>query len=228
MAAQRERGKSMGKRIMGTAPHLLRGHESRERVMDHAVEVAATEGLEALTIGRIAAAAGLSKAGLLGHFHSKEELQLATLEAGREVFDDAVMRPVRDAPAGIVRVARLLDRWIDYTAKCPGGCFFTSVAAEFDGRSGPVKRAIAKRMRAWLHELEALLRSARDLGHLDAKTNPPALTLRLHGYQLALNLRRQLLGDTRALALARAAMRSALAENATRIGRNLLDRDASG
>lgn len=36
---------------------------------------------------------GMSKSGLYGHFGSKEELQLATINAAQEVFDAVVINP---------------------------------------------------------------------------------------------------------------------------------------
>jgi AcrR family transcriptional regulator len=42
--------------------------------------------LEGLTIGRLAAELKLSKSGLFAHFGSKEELQLATVDAARAIY----------------------------------------------------------------------------------------------------------------------------------------------
>lgn len=204
--------------------HLLRGQRTRERVLSVALPIATEEGLEALTIGRVAEFAGITKAGLLGHFSSKEALQIATLDAGKAAFIVAVIRPGVGAEAGIVRVARLLDRWIDHICNCRGGCFFASVAAEFDGhQGGSVKDHIAKLMREWIGGLEFFLGEARERHQLRADTDLSALSFRLHGYELSLNLRRQLLGDMHATRQALQAMRAALLAHATPSGRRLLE-----
>jgi AcrR family transcriptional regulator len=52
---------------------------TRQAILERAVDVASVEGLEGLTIGRLARELEMSKSGLFAHFGSKEELQLATL-----------------------------------------------------------------------------------------------------------------------------------------------------
>ena len=49
-------------------------------ILDTAAALATEEGLEPLSIGRLAEATGMSKSGLFAHFGSKEELQLATVD----------------------------------------------------------------------------------------------------------------------------------------------------
>ena len=48
----------------------------------------------------------MSKSGLYAHFGSKEELQLATVETAREIFDEMVVDPARAAPPGLARLRR--------------------------------------------------------------------------------------------------------------------------
>src|SRR6266542_1723721 len=60
-----------------------RGARKRAAVLARAVEVASTEGLEGLTIGRLAADLGISKGHLTVLFPSKEALQIATFDANR-------------------------------------------------------------------------------------------------------------------------------------------------
>ena len=47
------------------------------------MNVASVEGLEGLTIGRLATELEMSKSGLFAHFGSKEELQISTVRAPR-------------------------------------------------------------------------------------------------------------------------------------------------
>jgi len=50
------------------------------------MEVASVDGLEGATIGRLAGDLGMSKAGVIGHFGTKTELQLASLARAGDVF----------------------------------------------------------------------------------------------------------------------------------------------
>ena len=58
---------------------LPKGKHTRGQILRIAAQLASTEGLEGLTLGRLAAAVGMSKSGLFAHFRSKEELQLAVV-----------------------------------------------------------------------------------------------------------------------------------------------------
>lgn len=205
------------------APHLLRGLQTRERVLSLTIQIARQEGLEALTIGRVAEASGLTKPGLLGHFASKEVLQLATVDAGAAAFMAAVVEPAMQFPAGIARLAHLLQLWVDHVDATAGGCFFASVAAEFDSRSGPVKSSIATMIAAWLQGIERSLAEAQERNQIKREVERSAVSFELHGHELSFNLRRQLLGDLQASAHAKVAMRRVLHEISTPAGRKLLN-----
>ncbi|MFE4260823.1 TetR/AcrR family transcriptional regulator [Streptomyces sp. NPDC056883] len=143
-----------------------RGNQTRRTVLERTMSTASMDGLEGLSLGKIATELGLSKSGVFALFGSKEELQLATVQAARDVFVEEVVRPVRDEPAGIAKVWRLCASWIDYSGRrvFPGGCFFYSAAAEFDSRPGPVHDEIAKTRAAWTRYVERLLDEARLAG----------------------------------------------------------------
>ena len=76
----------------------------RDAIIERAVEVASEEGLEGLTIGRLSSELGLSKSGLFGHFGSKEELQLAAVDAASAIFFDEVVKPALAQSEGAARL----------------------------------------------------------------------------------------------------------------------------
>ena len=208
--------------LIELSPHLLRGQQTRDNVMAHAVQIATREGLEALTIGRVAETAGIAKASLLGHYGSKEQLQLATLDAGAQRFIDTIVLPASQFPAGIQRLKRTLDRWLAQIIEVDGGCLFASVTAEFDSRPGPVRTRVRELVAAWQSALAAQVVEARQLKHLSAKVDPEQLVFALYGVELSLNLRVQLFDDRTAVARAHTAMTSLLREAATPLGKRLL------
>src|SRR3954470_22196712 len=112
---------------------------TRDSILERAVDLASTDGLEGLTIGRLASQMEMSKSGLFGHFGSKEELQLATIEAARRRFISEVIAPGRDTEPGLEQLRALSDSYVGYMERqvFPGGCFWASVTAEFDNRPGP-------------------------------------------------------------------------------------------
>ena len=84
-------------------------------ILQAAARLATVEGLDGLTIGRLAAETGMSKSGLFAHFGSKEELQLATIGRAEEIFEEDVLEPAlawRASPArrGALRALPLARR----------------------------------------------------------------------------------------------------------------------
>src|SRR5580698_10131269 len=87
-----------------TEPRPRKGIRTRESILRVAVDLASVEGLEGLTIGRLANELRMSKSGLFAHFGSKEELQLATIEAAAARFLSEVIAPVQREPEGAARL----------------------------------------------------------------------------------------------------------------------------
>ena len=117
------------------------GLRSREAILREAARLATVEGIEGLSLGRLADAVGMSKSGLFAHFRSKEELQLATIETADAIFQAEVVNPALAAAPGIARLRALCEAFLDHLERgvFPGGCFFASVAAEIDTHPGPVR-----------------------------------------------------------------------------------------
>jgi AcrR family transcriptional regulator len=138
----------------------------RDAILERAVEVASEEGLEGLTIGRLSSELGLSKSGLFGHFGSKEELQLAAVDAASAIFVREVIEPALAEPDGAPRLRAYCESWVGYLERkvFSGGCFFAAASTEFDGRPGPVRDKLRDGQAAWLAELakQATLAGADD------------------------------------------------------------------
>jgi AcrR family transcriptional regulator len=116
---------------------------TRTAILDRAVDVASSDGLEGLTIGRLAGELNMSKSGLFAHFGSKEDLQLATVQAAAQRFLDDVVLPAQTAQEGAPRLRAYCEGYVDHLERSvfPGGCFWGAAAAEFDDRPGPVRDA---------------------------------------------------------------------------------------
>ena len=175
-----------------------RGRRAREEILAVAVDIASVDGLEGLTIGRLATELERSKSGLFAHFGSKEELQLATIEAARERFVTLVVEPARGAPRGLARLEALMSTWLDYMRQdaFAGGCFFAAVRAEFDSRpDGQVRDAIAEDQRAFHAMLARQVRLAQEAGEIRADVDADQLAFEIDALGAGANLRHQLLRD---------------------------------
>ena len=186
-------------------PVTQKGSETRASILDRAVDLASVEGLEGLTIGRLAAELRMSKSGLFAHFGSKQELQLATVEAAAERFRAAVIEPALEAPDGAPRLRALGERYLEHLDLYSGGCFWGATSAEYDDRPGPVRDAVAGALDAWLGELE---RQARIAG----VEQPERFAFELYALIMGVNSRYRLSGDERVFEYAREALDRLLVE----------------
>lgn len=157
------------------------GERSREIILEAAAELATVEGLDGLSIGRLADATGMSKSGVYGLFGSKEDLQLATVEKARKVFIKEVILPTLDRAPGRDQLLALCVGYLDHVEQrvFPGGCFFASVASEVSSRPGPVRDRVAEEQRQWTGLLAANATEAVRTGELPADTDPQDLILEL-------------------------------------------------
>jgi AcrR family transcriptional regulator len=165
------------------------GERSRGAILDEAARLATVEGIEGLSLARLADAVGMSKSGLFAHFRSKEELQLATIDAASSLFADQVTDPALDAPTAFERLRRLVDGYLRYLEieTFPGGCFFASTLAEMDTQPGPVRDRLVAFLSDWLGELEAAVRDAQAEGAIDPAEDSGQLTFEIEAALLLAN-----------------------------------------
>jgi AcrR family transcriptional regulator len=189
-----------------------KGRRTRAAILDEAARLATVEGLEGLSIGRLAASTGMSKSGLYAHFGSKRDLQLATIESARETFVEEVLRPALAAPRGIARVLAACEAFLSHVERrvFPGGCFFAAAAAEVGTRPGPVRDAVAAQQRDWLMLLERLAIEAKERGELPPGVDPAQLAFELNALLVAANTSFILQGDEGVFDRARGAVRERL------------------
>jgi AcrR family transcriptional regulator len=175
-----------------------RGNRTRESILQAAADLASVEGLEGLTIGRLATELGMSKSGLFAHFGSKADLQLATIDAARRRFVEHVVKPSRHLPRGRERLEALIHDWLGYYRDqvFAGGCFFHTVKAEFDSRPGSaVRKVVTEDAREFLAFLTREVRKAQEAGDLDPAVEPEQIAFELDALGAAAHQQFQLLHD---------------------------------
>ena len=192
------------------------GTRSRQAILNAAAELATVEGLDGLSIARLAEQVGMSKSGLFAHFRSKEDLQIATIDAAAEMFEREVWQPGRAAPAGARRVLSVCEAFLSYLERAvfPGGCFFVAAAAELDAKAGPVRDHLREVYSRILGALADVVREAQALGEIDASEDVAQLTYELDSLMLGANFAYVFFRDPAALERARLAIRQRLAHAA--------------
>jgi AcrR family transcriptional regulator len=172
------------------------------------MDIASAEGLEGLSIGRLATELNMSKTGIFAHFGSKEQLQLATVDAAKQVFLEQVVQPSLTHSRGIPRLRAMLENWIGYVERIVfrGGCFFAAASAEFDSRPGSVRDEIASLTKAWLIALQEEIAFARSAKQVKAAVDPVQVAFELHAYVQEANWAFKLFNDKSAFSRTREAI----------------------
>jgi AcrR family transcriptional regulator len=184
-----------------------RGLRTRRAILRKAVNIASVEGLEGLTIGRLASVLRISKSGLFAHFGSKEDLQCAVIDEAREIFVGKVVRPAYQFQ-GVKRLRALCENWLAYGEQrvFPGGCFFSAASLEFDDRPGRVREQIVGLMRKWLGNLEQAARDAQSAGEIMKAADPSQLAFEIQALAMGANWSSRLFRDPSIFRSARGAI----------------------
>jgi AcrR family transcriptional regulator len=148
----------------------VRGDHARAVILERAADIASAEGLEGLSLGRLAIECAISKSNVAALFGGKHQLQLAAVAHASAVFREHVVAPTLDVDGGRTRLLALYRNWIDYSRRrvFSGGCFFAAVGAEFDAQHGEVRDVLQRGRRAWLALQVDLMIDAQNEGELDA------------------------------------------------------------
>jgi AcrR family transcriptional regulator len=189
------------------------GERSRARVVEQAAQLATIEGIEGISIGRLADATGIAKSSVYALFGSKEDLQLATINAARDSFIIEVVVPaLRTTEPGRQRLLALCEGFLSYVERrvFPGGCFFVSASAEVGGRPGRVRDEVARIQQQWRDLLGREAMAAVDRGELPVGIDPDQLAFELGVVLAGTNIVNVLHDDVAVIDRARSAVKSRL------------------
>jgi AcrR family transcriptional regulator len=184
-----------------------KGIATRELILTRAYELAQEGGLESLSIGTVAISAGMSKSGVFAHFGSREQLQLALLDAVGARFVEFVKAPALHEPRGLPRLRRLAERWCEWSRAHRNGCVLLSAAVEYDGRrDGAIREHVLRQQAGWRDELRRTIGLAVDEGHLREDTDTTQLAFEIYSLMLGLHHDAGLFGYEEARHLAERAL----------------------
>ena len=184
---------------------------SKQRILERAYQLGGLYGLESVTIGQLAEQLGMSKAGVHGHFGSKQALQLDTIRYARAVFFQDVIQPAEAEPGGVPRLWAMCNTLVSYSTETGlhGGDFWVTVFHEYASRTGPVRDAVERTFGDWTQRLEQLIAAAVELGQL-MPCDPAQLAFEIQALLNAGGHVFRLCRDTKAPERGRAAIRQRL------------------
>jgi AcrR family transcriptional regulator len=195
-----------------------KGELTRQSILERGMWLASSLGLEAVSIGQLAASLDLSKSGLFAHFRSKEALQVQILEHAAARFVELVIKPALAAPRGGPRLRALYDRWMRWPedSGLPGGCVFVATIFELDDRPGPARETLAAQQRQFLETIANVVRAGVREGHFREDVEGDQVAFELLGIMMSQYHAQRLLRDRRSRAKADAAFDALLARIAAR------------
>jgi AcrR family transcriptional regulator len=186
---------------------MAKGEETRERILERAFRMATRDGLSGLSIGVLAGELGMSKSGLFAHFGSKEDLQIAVLQAASQRFEEFVWRPALKAPRGEPRLRKVLERWLLWINEpsSPGGCIFVAAASELDDKEGRPRAFLVGEQKKLCASIAKAARLTVEAGHFRSDLDCDQFAFDAYGVVLGYSYQRRLMRDPKAEARARRA-----------------------
>lgn len=173
---------------------------TRAAIVGAALDLAAAEGLEAISLQAVADRIGLSKSGVFSRVGSREALQKAVIEEfGRRFLAD-VFVPSMQQPKGLPRLNEIVRRWIVRTRDIEGqqGCIYTAGAFELDDKDGVLRDFLHGEVTRWRAALRRTVLQAVECGHLTPDTDAEQLVGELYALNIGLLHDVRFLRDPRA------------------------------
>ena len=155
---------------------------TRAAIVGAALDLAAAEGLEAISLQGVADRIGLSKSGVFSRVGSREALQKAVIEEFGRRFIADVFAPAMQQPKGLPRLNDIVRRWIVRTRDVDGqhGCLYTAGAFELDDRQGPLRDLLLEEVTRWRAALRRTVLQCVEAGHLQADTDAEQLVSEIY------------------------------------------------
>ena len=169
-------------------------------ILDTAISMAATDGLESLTVGELAKRLNLSKSGVFSRIGSREALQKAVIEEYDRRFLQDVFVPAMREPRGLPRLNAIMRLWLQRArdVEIQQGCIYCAGAFEYDDRDGPLRDMLLEGVLGWRRALKRTVIQAIEAGHLSGDTDPDQLVFEMDGLFVALMRDARFLRDPRA------------------------------
>ncbi|MEW6688262.1 MAG: TetR/AcrR family transcriptional regulator [Pseudomonadota bacterium] len=188
--------------------HPKRKSAPRERILAAARDLFYRDGIRAVGVEAIAAAAGTNKMTLYRHFASKDLLVAAYLRQLAEQ-GDSLWREVRAQAPGDpqAQLLGLLKRVSQFSDECSGrGCAFANAAVELAGSNLAARRIVEAHKR---EQRARLVRLCRDAGFAQPERLADEIFLLLEGARISLQSAGPQGPGSRLFTLARALLEAA-------------------
>lgn len=193
-----------------------RGQSTKKQILEEAMKIASTLGIQGITIGELAKKVGMSKSGLFAHFANKDNLQLEILTMASEHFVETVFKPAFKKDVGIPRLEAMFNNWLIFLnddSTLPGGSIFISASFELDDRPGVLKDFVQKSQELLILNIEKAVQLAIECKHLKPTTNKNEFAWKLYSFVLGYHHFKRMLHNPKAEELIKNAFKELIIRN---------------
>jgi len=180
---------------------MRKGDLTKETILEQAYGLAASCGLDGVSIAQLAGQVAMSKSGLFAHFKSKENLQLEILKWTRGRFIEVVMKPSLAAPRGLQRIRKFFDQWLKWHRSsqiAQNGCLYISASAEFATQDGAVRSFVKETQRELLDSITRIAQGAITTGEFKPDFSSEQFAYEVYSLVLGFHTFKLLLEDNTA------------------------------
>jgi len=174
---------------------MIKAENTKQTILKVGLDMASQLGLENVTIGQLALKLNMSKSGLFAHFQSKENLQLSILSYAGEDFKNYVLMPALATKAGIPRIKKLANNWIEWGERLTGGCIFVTASIEYSERQGKVRDLVLSLQEDWIDSLQKIAQSAIKAGDFKRDIDTSQFAYELYSLLLGFHYFHRMLRD---------------------------------
>lgn len=146
-----------------------------------AVQLLSSEGIEGMSIGKLAERTGYSKGGIMAHFTSKREMVLSLIDESVAMAREYFRSRLRDATSPTERLTRTLRTYGEYwtSGLFEGGCPFLNLAVDAVDPSDDVAMALRNAARVFISDFANVVRIGQATGELARDADPDDIGERL-------------------------------------------------
>lgn len=145
----------------------IKGIETKQDIIQKSLHLFSVKGYYHTSINDILNATNLTKGGLYGHFHNKEEVWKQAYQRAVEIWKEIVFQNTQTIDDPLERIKKALDNDLrNYLGAdvFKGGCFFLNMLVELSGQSEPMSSCVLNGMMGFSGVIAGWLKEAGQKG----------------------------------------------------------------
>jgi len=153
----------------------------RAALVAEAVQLLSSEGIEGMSIGKLAERTGYSKGGIMAHFRSKREMVLSLVEESVTIARQFFREQLKGASTPAERLSRTLETYGRYWTEgvFEGGCLFLNLSVDAVDPSDEIALALKAAARTFLSDFANIVRVGQATGTFRPDVDPDDVGERL-------------------------------------------------